>query len=240
MPEARELTNRQRELVQAFVVAWEASAPAPPRQPFVLGSGPMEHPNWPSDVAVPEREEVRTLVHLDLLTADRSRLPDWVVFPSPRARELFAHDHDDLTGALSDVDRRLGIILEATVAAHEADPSEPLHFASMDQLDYIHHAHWPIERDVVRRHDLAQLEDLGLVATAPAGTSDLKFWPTPLGRQAVRNPASLLEERASTAVEPTERSRLQQWSERFRAGEFAVSTAAGTASGMLIRALLGQ
>jgi hypothetical protein len=235
------LTDRQTELIGAFVAAWQATGPEGRRQPFVLANGPIEHPNWPAAVRVPSREEVRSLVRLGWLDTDSRAAPDWAVFPSPLARAQFGGSDGGVAEALSDADRRLGVILDATVAAHEADPSEPSHLASMDHGTYVDGVHWPIERDVVRHHDLAQLEDLDLVATRPVGDGqDLDFWPTANGRKAVKNPAAVLEEKALEAVSAEESSRLRRWADRFRAGDFAVSAAAGTASGAFIRALMGS
>ena len=236
------MSPRQEELIRAFVTAWQGEGSGAPRQPFVFAHDQVELPNWPPEVAVPAKEELRPLVQLGLLEPDRRYGPEWVVFPTPLARERFGTAADsDVVDALSDADRRLGVILNATVAAHEGDPSEPLHFASMDHGAYIDHPHWPIERDVVRRHDLAQLEDLGLLATMPVGEhQDVNFWPTPAGRLGVKNPSALLEQKAEQAISEDERSRLSRWAQRLRAGDFTVAAAAETASSVLIRALMGQ
>lgn len=221
--------------MEAFQRAWEASS----HTPFDLGNGPLDHPEWPSEVAAPTRDEVRQLAHLGLLDVDHSVAPLWRVFPSRDARRAFGGAAEELAqSALADPDRRLGMILEATVAAFEADPSEPLHFASMQQVDIVQHAHWPLQPDVVRSHDLQQLEDLGLVSTSPRGR-DAAFWPTPNGRAAVHDPAGYLERLAQEAADERERSRLQTWADRLRAGDVTVGTVAGSASGLLVRVLMG-
>jgi len=186
------------------VAAWEASS----HTPFDLVNGQFEHATWPPGLAVPKREEMRTLVHRGLLERDDSVAPVWRVFPSAAARELVGVAEEE---ALGDPDRRLGLILEATVTAFEADPREPLH----------------------------QLEDLGLIATAPAGRRSMTFWPTLHGRAAVKDAPSYLERLARETDDERENSRLQQWAKRLRAGDIAVGTIAGSTSGMLIRALMG-
>jgi hypothetical protein len=226
-----DLTARQRELVSAFVAAWEASS----HSPFDFGHGSFEHPSWPAEVAAPGREEVRALVHLGLLETDDSVAPAWRVFPSARGRELAGIAPDE---GLGDADRRLGLILEATVTAFEADPSEPLQFHRMHQADLVRHPHWPLQPEVVRQHDLQQLEDLGLIAST-SGRRSMTFWPTIHGRAAVKDAAGYLERLAREADDEAERSRLARWAERLRAGDVAVGTVAGSASGALIRALMG-
>ena len=55
---AVDLTKREHTLVTAFVTAWEASSPGPAQVPFVLDSvQPFAHPNWPTDVPAPRRED---------------------------------------------------------------------------------------------------------------------------------------------------------------------------------------
>lgn len=237
-PDVDSLTERHQILMRAFVSAWEASSPAPAHQPFDLGSMPLEHANWPDGVPVPSREEVRPLVHLGLLDTDRRAAPIWRVFPSELGRSTFGDSGEDEVVALSDPDRRLGLILDATVAAFEADPAQPIQFAAMDQIDYVSHAHWPLQPDAVKSHDLDQLEQLGLISTRARG-QDTDFWPTPTARAATKDAAGYLERLADAAPEEAERSRLARWAERLRAGDFAVSAVAGTASGALIRALMG-
>lgn len=226
------MSPREHELVQAFVEAWEASS----HTPFDFGEGPLEHPSWPAGIAVPGREEVRNLVHRRLLETDDSLAPAWRVFPSPEGRKLAGAATED---ALSDPDRRLGLILEATVTAFEADPSEPLVFHPARQVDLVQHEHWPLQPDVVRAHDLQQLRDLGLISTAAAGRRSLTFWPTIQGRAGVKDAAGYLDRLAREADDESEKSRLRRWAERLRAGDLAVGTVAGSASGMLIRALMG-
>lgn len=214
--------------------AWEASS----HTPFDFDDGPLDHPHWPASVSAPGREEVRALVHKGALEADRTVAPKWRVFPSAEGRRLIGSAQENaIASALADPDRRLGVVLEATVNAFERDPSEPLHFAPMQQVDLVQHAHWPLSPDVVRAHDLQQLGDLGLIGTAPRGR-DCAFWPTPDGRAAVRDPARFLDRRAVEATDERERSRLRQWAERIRAGDVAVGVA-GSVTGGLIRALIG-
>lgn len=177
------LSERQHELVRAFAAAWDASS----HTPFDLGSGrPFEHPAWPASISAPERDELRPLVHMVLLVVDRSVAPTLRVFPSSEALALVGDAPDD---ALTDPDRRLGLILEATVEAFEADPTEPLLFIPGWQAPIVRHPHWPLQPEVVRAHDLQQLEDLGLVATAP--DQHTTFWPTVRGRAAVKDAAGL-------------------------------------------------
>jgi hypothetical protein len=97
---------------------------------------------------------VRALFQDGLLEKDSSVAPTWRVFPSARARELAGVATED---ALLDPDRRLGLILEATVAAFEADPSEPLQLHRLEDADLVRHQHWPLQPEVVRAHDLQQL-----------------------------------------------------------------------------------
>lgn len=221
--------------MQAFAHAWHASS----HTPFDLDSGaPFSHPAWPAGVATPTRDEVRALHHLDLLEVDSSVSRIWRVFPSPEARIRYGGpDQAHVAAALRDPDRRLAVILEATVQAFEADPREPLHFSPMDQISLVKHPHWPLAPDVVRSHDLAQLEDLGLVATEPRA-KDTAFWPTPAGRAAAHDPASYLDCRAAEATNEEERSRLRRWAAKTRAGDVAVGTLTG-ASSVVIRALIG-
>lgn len=237
-PDLGSLGERQQILVKAFVSAWEGSSPAPAHQPFDFGSGPFEHLNWPNGVPAPSREEVRPLVHAGLLETDKRAAPIWRVFPSELARSTFGDPANDDTAALSDPDRRLGLILDATITAFEADPAQPIHFTPMDQITSVSHPHWPLQPDAVRSHDLDQLEQLGLISTSPAGR-DITFWPTPSARTATNDVAGYLEQLAQEAPHETERSRLARWAERLRAGDVAVGATAGTTSGALIRALTG-
>lgn len=144
---------------------------------------------------------------------------------------------EQIAEALADPDARLGLILEATVAAFEADPSEPLEFHPMEHADLVHHQHWLLEPTVVGAHDLQQLEELGLISAAAAGDS-LSFWPTVRGRAAVTDAASYLERLAREADDEGEKSRLRRWATRLRAGDVAVGVVGGT-SAALIRALIG-
>lgn len=139
-----------------------------------------------------------------------------------------------LAEALSDPDQRLAVILEAVVGAFDSDPSEPLLLFRTASVDIVRHPGWAIPHDVVRHHDLSQLQELGLVGWE----SKTEFYPTPAGRKAVRNPAALLSERAEQTEDEAERSRLRGWTERIRAGDVAVS-ATGGLTVAAIRALLG-
>lgn len=228
-----DLTPRQRELMVAFVEAWEASS----HTPFDLDSGQFDHPSWPTTIRVPTRAEVRALVHLDLLDTDRDVLPTWRVFPSPKGRHLGGVAAEE---ALADPDGRLGLILEATAKAFEADPSQPLRFERFyQQAHFVRHPHWPLQPDVVRAHDLQQLEDLRLIATAiAAADSSMTFWPTIRGRAAVKNAVGYLERLAQETEDDGEKSRLRRWAARLRGGDIAVGTITST-SGALIRALIG-
>ena len=225
-----DLSARQRELMTAFVAAWEASS----HTPFDLdASKPFEHPSWPAGVAAPRREEVRPLLKLGLLDSDRSART-WRVYPSPDGRAFAGVAAE---AALADPDARLELILHATASAFAADPSQPLQFHPMQQADLVRHPHWPLQPDVVRAHDLQQLEDLGLIATAAAGRS-LTFWPTIGGRLAVSDAAGYLERLARDSDDDSEKSRLQLWAKKVRAGDVVVGTVTST-GGALIRALMG-
>ena len=125
--------------------------------------------------------------------------------------------------------------LEGTVEAFEADPAEPLLLWPVGE-GLVRNSGWPLPADVVRMHDVQQLQDLGLVAAA-AREKGIAFWPTPDGRTAIHNGAELLERRSATAGE-AEASRLRRWAERLRAGDVAVGLVTGTAPAV-IRALLG-
>jgi len=103
-----------------------------------------------------------------------------------------------------------------------------------DQVDIVRHPHWGIEPDVVRMHDLRQLEDLELIGWD--GTTE--FFPTPRGRMASKNPAVFLAQRAEEVEDEAERSRLRRMAEKFRAGDVVVGTVGGL-TGAVIRALLG-
>lgn len=138
----------------------------------------------------------------------------------------------------SRADRLLGLILEAIVAAFESDPTEPLHLAPMDQTDCVSHPHWPMQSNAVTRHDLDRLEELGLISTRQYDL-DLDFWPTVRARAAMKDVEGFLARLADEAPDEIQRSRFARWAERVRAGDVAVSAAGGTASGMLIRALMG-
>lgn len=229
-----DLAPPERELMEAFFSAWEKSS----HTPFDLGDGPFEHPNWPPSVAVPDRDDVRGLVHKGLLEVDANAAPTWRVFPSADGRHQFGGAAEkSIVSALADPDRRLGVILEATVTAFESDPSEPLHFIPMQQVEMVQHAHWALPPDVVREHDLQQLRDLHLIAMVPRGNGK-GFWPTTDGRAAVKDASGYLDRLAEGVTDEREKSRLRRWAERLRAGDVAVGTAGGV-TGALIRALIG-
>jgi hypothetical protein len=234
------LDDRQRELIEAFVSAWEMTSQVPAHTPFDFDvSDRFAHLNWPPAVRTPSREEVRALVHLGLLEVDHRAAPVWCVFPSADARAMFNQSASSEAEALADPERRLELILEATVRAFNADPSEPLHFTPMDQIDIVAHPHWPLQPDSVHEHDLRQLENLELISTSPRG-DDLAFWPTSTDRAALPDVASFIDRLADEAPNESEQSRLRRWVVRIHAGDFAVGTAAGTASGALIHALMGH
>lgn len=230
------LTARQRELMQGFLSAADSSG-----QPFFdFGHGPFQHPGWPPEVKPPTREEVRALLAAGMLdNVRRVQQGAWRVLPSAEARRLFGGaDAEATDAALRDPHRRLGLILEATVAAFEAAPDEPLHFAPSDQVDIVQHPHWrQLPSNVVHEHDLRQLEDLGLVATTSRG-QDLAFWPTPAGRAAIHDPPAYLDRIAEQTRNEREQSRLREWARRLRASDVTVGTVANV-SGGLIRALVG-
>ena len=233
------LSDRQRALLAAFVEAWESDASGPRHQPFDLGFQPLEHANWPADVPLPSREEVRPLVHQGLLEVDRRAAPVWRVFPSPVARDVIDPSVRAQSDALADPERRLGVILESAIVAFNRDPGTPLRFAAGGQLELVTHPGWPLEPDAVRSHDLQQLEQLGLVASRQRG-DELTFWPTVEAREAMGDVASYLEKLADEAVGDAQRSRLMMWAQRVRGGDLAVGATAGTLSGALIRGLMGQ
>jgi hypothetical protein len=188
-----QLTDRQSQLIRAFVRAWEADSPGSAHSPFDFpaGGAPIEHPNWPPEVPVPSRDEVRTLHHLGLLDVDdRFARAGWRLMPTARARG-FAGVPDD-TAALRDPDQRLGFILEATVRAFSQDASQPLHFADLQQTTVVQHPGWNPQPGVVQRHDLAQLEDLGMIGVERVSATEMNFWPTTDARMAFTNtPRSL-------------------------------------------------
>jgi hypothetical protein len=82
--------------------------------------------------------------------------------------------------------------------------------------------------------DLNQLEDLQLIGW----DDDTRFFPTPKGRMASRNPAAFLAQRADEIEDETERSRLHQLAEKSRAGDVAVSVLGGVTAAA-IRGVLG-
>ena len=228
-----ELSERGTEILQTLVglsggdAGWFFEIP--------VGAERIPSPPWPDSIQAPHREEIRSLVNQDLLDIDKSVAPTWRFWPSAKAREHFPDAVEKaLKEALSDPDERLAVILKAVVNAFEADPSEPLLLLRMSSADLVRHSGWAIPPDAVRRHDLSQLQELGLVGWE----SETEFYPTPAGRTAVKNPAALLSERAEQTEDEAERSRLRGWVEKIRADEIAVSATGGLAVAA-IRALLG-
>lgn len=225
------LSERERELLGTMVALSEG------RQSFEIRAGEdtLGDPRWPAEVRKPTRDEVRSLVHRQYLETDRTAAPAWRFWPAEAAREEFAGDATRRRAeALRDPDARLGVILDAIVEAFHKDPATPLLILRTDQVDLVRHPHWAIEPDVVRMHDLRQLEDLQLIGWDGATA----FFPTPKGRMASENPAAFLAQRADEVEDEEERSRLRGMAEKFRAGDVAVSTV-GSVTGAAIRAVLG-
>jgi hypothetical protein len=228
-----ELSERDTEILETLVglsggeADWYFEIP--------VGADRIPSPPWPGSVQSPHREEIRSLVNRDLLEIDKSVAPTWRFWPSAKAREHFPDAAEKaLKDALANPEERLAVILKAIVDAFEADPSEPLLFIRTSSVDIVRHGGWAIPPDVVRHHDLSQLQELGLVGWE----GETEFYPTPAGRTAVKNPAALLSERAEQIQDEAERSRLRAWAEKIRAGEIAVSATSGVAVAA-IRALLG-
>jgi hypothetical protein len=226
-----DLSERDRELLEAMVAHSEGERPFD----ILAGQDTLDDARWPARVAKPTREEVRSLAAREYLAIDRTAAPAWRFWPAEAARREFAGDEARRRAdALQDPDERLGVILDAVVAAFEKDPSTPLLLLRTQQVDIVRHPKWEIEPDVVRMHDLRQLEYLDLIGWDGGN----EFFPTPRGRQASRNPAALLAQHADETEDEAERSRLRRLAERFRAGDVAVGTAGGV-TGAAIRALLG-
>jgi hypothetical protein len=228
-----ELTERETEILEALVRLSET----PDYSAFSIAPGAdrLEVPDWPEGNAAPTRDEVRGLVARDLLEIDKSKARTWCFWPSEEASAIFAGPSEQaLAQALKHPDQRLGVILDAIVNAFEADPSTPLLLLRTDQVDIVRHPHWGIAPDVVRLHDLRQLEELRLIGWEGA----TQFYPTQWGRTAARNPAAFLSQRADETEDDQERSRLRSWAEKIRAGDVAVGTA-GSLTGTAIRVALG-
>jgi hypothetical protein len=233
MSDAIELSERDTEILETFVGLSGADADWFFEIP--VGADHIPSPPWPDSIQSPHSNEIRSLVNRDLLDIDKSDAPTWRFWPSAQARERFADAVAKvLTEALSDPDQRLAVILKAIVDAFNSDPSEPLLLLRTDSVDIVRHPGWAIPPDVVRHHDLSQLQELGLVGWE----SETEFYPTPSGRMAVNNPAALLSERAEQTEDEEERSRLRSWTEKIRAGDIAVSATSGLTIAA-IRALLG-
>jgi hypothetical protein len=225
------LSERERELLETMVTLSEGD------QPFEIqpGDDALDDPRWPPGVRQPSREEVRSLVGRQYLEVDKTAAPAWRFWPAEAARHEFAGDVARRRAeALKDPDARLGVILDAIVQAFEKDPATPLLILRTGQVDIVRHPHWAIDPDVVRMHDLRQLEDLELIGWD--GTT--AFFPSPRGRMASRNPAAYLAQRADQIEDEEERSRLRRMAEKFRAGDVTVSTVGGL-TGAAIRAVLG-
>ncbi len=228
-----EFTERESEILQALVRLSETSDDAtfdiPP------GADRLDPPTWPAGCSGPTREEVRELVGRGFLDVDKSVAPTWRFWPSEQARTIFGDASEQaLAQALKNPDQRLGVILNAIVDAFEMAPGTPLLLLRTDQVDIVRHPHWGIAPDVVRLHDLRQLEELRLIGWEDSS----QFYPTPSGRTAVRNPAAFLSQRADQTEDEEERTRLRRWVEKFRAGDVAVGVAGGL-TGAAIRAALG-
>lgn len=225
------LSERERELLGTMVTLSDGG------QPFEIQSGEdtLADPRWPGEVRKPTRDEIRSLSARGSLEVDKTAAPMWRFWPAEAARREFAGEaaHGRLE-ALKDADARLGVILDGVVEAFEQDPATPLLILRTDQVDIVRHPHWPIEPDVVRMHDLRQLEHLGLIGW----DGRTEFFPTPTGRMASKNPAAFLAQRAEEVEDEEEQSRLRRMAEKLRAGDVAVSTVGGL-TGAAIRALLG-
>jgi hypothetical protein len=143
----------------------------------------------------------------------------------------------DLGAALNDPDQRLGVILESAVKAFEDDPSEPVRLLPTASGYVVRHLHWPLPPDVVRLHDVRQLEELGLVA-AMAEKRGIAFWPSTDGRMAVHNAPELLDRRGQVAASEHEANRLRRLAQKLRTGDLAVGVIAGAATSV-VRGLIG-
>lgn len=218
------------------MTAWTEGEGA--RVPFTFpAGGTFSHPGWPPNVRVPEREEVRQLAHRELLKADRSVVRDWVVFPTTAALEAVGNAGRNERTALADPEERLALVLQATVDAHQSDPSQPLYLNENDHADLVMDSRWRLHPEAVKFHDLSQLEDLGLISTRASGEGAIQFWPTSWGRRTVNDPAGVLEETAAKAQDPEVASRFRGWAERLRVGDIAVGASGGGVV-QVIRALL--
>jgi hypothetical protein len=226
-----ELSERDRELLEMMVSLSEGGEPLE----IAGGEDTLNDPRWPGEVRKPTRDEVRSLVARGYLEVDRTVPRIWRFWPAEAARHQFAGEAARRRAeALKDPDARLGVILDAIVAAFENDPATPLLMLRKDEVDIVRHPHWAIEPGVVRMHDLRQLEDLQLIGWDGATA----FFPTPEGRMASKNQAAFLAQRADEVDDDEERSRLRRMAEKFRAGDVAVS-AAGGLTGAAIRTALG-
>jgi hypothetical protein len=225
------LSEHEREVLGTMVALSEGGRPLE----IPAGEDTLDEPGWPADVRKPTRAEIRAWIGREYLEVDKSALPAWRFWPSAASRAEFAGDEARRRAeALKDPDARLGMILDAIVHAFERDPATPLLIIRTDQVDLIRHPHWTIEPDVVRMHDLRQLENLQLIGW----DDNMTFFPTPQGRAASGNPAAFLAQRADELDDEDERSRLRRMAKQLRAGDVAVS-ASGGLTGAAIRAMLG-
>lgn len=233
------LTERQREILQATVTAWESNDPEPSYRPLrsAAGGGPGLHGNWPADVRDATDDELRPLAHTGWLFADRARAPDWVLSPTEQTLVAFqASGADVIADGLRDPDRRLGLILEAVVDAYAADPSEPVMLFEFDQGSVIHSDAWQLPPDVTRQHDFVLLEDIGLVRILRTADS-IGIVPTGRGRDVVANFGQALDELIEESEDHATKTRLTRAKERITTlGSSAVS---GTISGLVVKALMG-
>src|SRR5215211_1146390 len=135
-------------------------------KPFeiAVGDDTLNDSRWPTEVRKPIRHEVRSLVLRKYPEVDRTVPRTWRFWPAESARQESADEPARRRAeALQDPDARLGVILDAIVDAFENDPATPLLILRTDQVDIVRHPDWAIEPDVVRMHDLRQLEDLRLI-----------------------------------------------------------------------------
>jgi hypothetical protein len=178
---------------------------------------------------------VRSLAGRDLLEIDKSRGAGLALLARESgARQVRWGDRSTSRRSAQRSRCAAWVILDAIVEAFEADPATPLLVLRTDQVDIVRHPHWAIEPDVVRMHDLRQLEELRLIGWD--GTTE--FFPTPTGRMASKNPAAFLAQRAEEIEDAEERSRLRRMAEKFRAGDIGVSVVVGL-TGAAIRTALG-
>lgn len=228
---ARTLTDREEELVAEFARCWAARS-----EPFVLAADEgFSDARWSASVPAPKREEVRSLFHADLLSADRSQGPAWVFYPTDRLLGRVGQPNPYVE-ALADPDARLATVLEATVDAHAQDPSRPLTLTEYQQVAVVLDERWVLPPQALGFHDLDPLQRLGLVGTRRLSARTTEFWPTPSGRQARRDPAGYVEVVADRTEDPARASRLRAAAQKLRLGDVGVA-GAGSGLGHILRAL---